>query len=68
MKTITHEYLKDLYFEYKNDKESFNMSDEDRDAIESYIKHIREYRYKRNWKGADSMDDHAEMFARRLLQ
>lgn len=67
MTVVTHKYLKNLYFEYKNDENSVNLSEEDVEDIQEYLDRIEEFKHKRNWKGADDADSHARMFAKRLI-
>jgi len=64
---ITHSTLKDIYFAYKNSDDDYSIDEEKKDAIREYLDRIDEFEHKRNWSGAERMDDHAEMFARRLL-
>lgn len=67
MTVVTHKYLKNLYFKYKNDNGSVNIDDQDRQDIREYLKCIDEFKDKRFWEGAEDADNHARMFAKRLL-
>lgn len=67
MTVVTHKYLKNLYFKYKNDEDSVNLTEDKIADIQEYLDRIEEFEHKRNWDGAEDADSHARMFAKRLI-